>query len=163
MATDADARAQLRKLLAGASVSSGADQVILSFCSERETIFPSIEPIYRVPLSVTAPAQPLGMEVADVLHPENTATPAAAMSSSRPAFNIDVLLFLLFICQSRTDFRKACLSSRHRVIAAGIEGMAAGQPPDSKPAPFEKTVLFDSFISILGAGRRKAAGWRHDL
>src|SRR3972149_4051150 len=48
--------------------------------------------------------------------------------------------------------------SGHRVISALGEGVAAGQPPQSEPAPLEKAELLYGPVAVMGAGGDKAAG-----
>ncbi len=52
--------------------------------------------------------------------------------------------------------------SRHRVIAAGAEGMAAEYPFGPQPSPFKKAVFADCLIGVLGtAGYKPASRWHY--
>jgi hypothetical protein len=48
----------------------------------------------------------------------------------------------------------------NRVIPAGIEGVAAGNPFNSQPATTPDPVASDGFITVLGTRRLKTAGRR---
>lgn len=57
----------------------------------------------------------------------------------------------------RRAFRPAVRFSGDGIVSASAPGMAAGQPPDGEPAPFQRTVFTQRLQGVLRAGRREAA------
>jgi hypothetical protein len=57
-----------------------------------------------------------------------------------------------------------CLLGRlpDRIVAAGVEGVTADQPPDPEKDPSRRSVLADRRQGVLGAGRVKTATARQD-
>ena len=50
------------------------------------------------------------------------------------------------------------VSGRHRVVAAGVEGVATADAPEAEPETTEEAVGLDGLVSVVGTGRVEAAG-----
>jgi len=49
------------------------------------------------------------------------------------------------------------MGGRHRIVAAGVEGMAATDAPDGQPTAFHRTEPGDRFHRVFRAGRHETA------